>query len=106
MPEIVYVSPTGERRSVEAVEGSDVMHAAVGNLVPGIIGECGGEMSCATCHVFVDEEWFDRFPAVTAYEADMLEATAAEPTKFSRLACQLVCTAETSGVIVHLPEEQ
>ena len=106
MPVVIYVSRDGERRHVVAEPGASLMQAAVSNLVPGIVGECGGEMSCATCHVYVDEEWHDRFPPITAEEQDMLEVTAAEPTKFSRLSCQLRCTQETDGVVVHIPETQ
>jgi len=106
VPEVVYVSPSGERRSVEAEPGRSVMQTAIDNLVPGIVGECGGEMSCATCHVYVAEEWFDRLPPVSADEEGMLEVTAAEPSKFSRLSCQLLCVQETDGLVVHIPEEQ
>jgi 2Fe-2S ferredoxin len=106
VPVVVYVLPDGERRKVEAVDGRSVMQTAIDALVPGIVGECGGEMSCATCHVFVDEDWAGRFAPVSEDEAAMLEATAAEPTEFSRLSCQLPCTLETDGVVIHIPDEQ
>lgn len=106
MPDITYISPSGERRTVQAEAGTNLMTAALNNLVPGIVGECGGQMSCATCHVYVDQEWADRLAPITDDEQDMLEATAAEPTKYSRLSCQLICSAETDGVVVHLPEVQ
>jgi 2Fe-2S ferredoxin len=82
------------------------MQSALNNLVPGITGECGGELSCATCHVFVVPEWFDRLGARSPEEEEMLEVTAAEPTEFSRLSCQIRCTADTDGLVVHVPALQ
>jgi 2Fe-2S ferredoxin len=106
LPLIIFVSPDGARHNIDAESGMSVMKTAVSNLVPGIVGECGGEMSCATCHVQVDEDWAERFPTITSEEEEMLEVAAAEPTKFSRLSCQLPCTPETDGAIVYIPEEQ
>jgi 2Fe-2S ferredoxin len=74
--------------------------------VPGIIGECGGELSCATCHVFVAPEWFDRLGERSPEEEDMLQVTAAEPTEFSRLSCQISCSAATDGLVVTVPDLQ
>ena len=106
VPRIVFIKPDGERREVEAAEGESVMHAALNNLVDGIVGECGGDLSCATCHVFVDPEWFNALEESSADEQDMLEATSEEPTKFSRLSCQIKCHAKLNGLIVHLPATQ
>ncbi|MFE9327596.1 2Fe-2S iron-sulfur cluster-binding protein [Nocardia sp. NPDC052278] len=106
MPVVVYVLPGGERREIEADDGTSVMETAVGNLVPGILGECGGSLSCATCHVYVDETWSDRLPSKSDNEVDMLEVTTAEPTSFSRLSCQLKCNAGSDGIVVHIPDEQ
>lgn len=106
MPKIIYRLHTGEERTVEAEEGATVMHAALSALVPGIIGECGGEMSCATCHVHVDPLYADMFPPKSAAEEDMLQVTAAEPDEYSRLSCQLRCTIATSGVVVRVPDLQ
>jgi 2Fe-2S ferredoxin len=106
VPVVIYELLSGERRAVTAQDGNSVMRTALNNLVPGIVGECGGEMSCATCHVYVDPQWAGRFPAPTADELDMLEATAAEPTEYSRLSCQLKCTDATSGLVVRVPDEQ
>ncbi len=83
-----------------------MLHAATDNLVSGVIGECGGDVSCATCHVFVDPDWFDRLPPAEADELEMLEATVEEPTEFSRLSCQLSCTSETDGIVLNIPESQ
>ena len=106
MPKVEYVLPSGERRVVEAEDGASVMQTSLNSLVPGIIGECGGELSCATCHVFVAPEWFDRLGGRSPEEEDMLQITAAEPTEFSRLSCQIRCTADTGGLVVHVPEVQ
>jgi len=106
MSKVEYVLPSGERRVVEAEDGASVMQTALSNLVPGVIGECGGDLSCATCHVFVAPEWFDRLGPRSADEEDMLQVTAAEPTDFSRLSCQIRCTADTDGIVVAVPELQ
>jgi ferredoxin, 2Fe-2S len=106
VPRIVFINPDGEQREVAAEAGESVMQAALNNLVDGIVGECGGDLSCATCHVFVDPEWFDSLPEVCDEEADMLEATSEEPTKFSRLACQIRCTSGLDGLVVHTPATQ
>jgi 2Fe-2S ferredoxin len=106
MPKITYTLPTGEERTVEAAEGATVMHTALSALIPGIIGECGGELSCATCHVYVDPLYADMFPPKDAAEEDMLQVTAAEPDEYSRLSCQLRCTTATSGVVVRVPDVQ
>jgi len=103
MSKLVYVLPDGEHRAVEAEDGASVMQASLNNLVPGITGECGGELSCATCHVFVAPEWFDRLGRRSPEEEDMLQVTAAEPTEFSRLSCQIRCAADTDGLVVHVP---
>jgi 2Fe-2S ferredoxin len=83
-----------------------VMQTALNNLVDGIVGECGGDLSCATCHVFVDPDWYDALPGVTAEEEDMLEATSEEPTKFSRLSCQIKCHDKLDGLVVRIPATQ
>lgn len=106
MTEIVYVHQSGLRQHVQAVESETVMHAAVSNFVDGIVGECGGDLSCATCHVFVDEGWAGKVGTPSPDEEAMLEAVAVEPTQFSRLSCQLKCSANLNGLIVHVPEAQ
>jgi 2Fe-2S ferredoxin len=106
MSNVEYVLPGGERRVIEVQDGTSVMQASLDNLVPGIIGECGGEMSCATCHVFVAAEWYDRLGGRSPDEEDMLQVTAAEPTEFSRLSCQISCSEATDGLVVAVPEVQ
>ena len=106
MVKITFVKSDGTRQSANGEEGCNVMKVATANLVSGIIGECGGDLTCATCHVFVDDAWTDLLPPRSTEEEDMLEATSEEPTDASRLACQIDCTRELDGLVLHLPETQ
>lgn len=106
MPHVTYASAAGAERTFEAHDGESAMHVAVSNLVPGIIGECGGELSCATCHVYVDATWIDKLDPMSSDEEGMLEAAAAEPTENSRLSCQIKFSAKLDGLVVHIPSEQ
>ncbi len=106
MPSITYVHPDGARQVLEVPVGTSVMRAAILNNVDGIVAECGGEMMCATCHVYVEEPQLDRTPAQSDDEKAMLEFTASERRPNSRLSCQLVVTPEMDGLVVHLPETQ
>jgi 2Fe-2S ferredoxin len=105
MPKITYIDQDGTERTVEAELGATVMETAVNNDVPGILATCGGSCSCATCHVYVDEEWFDKLPPQSLEELDMLDtAHDLEPT--SRLSCQILVTEEIDGLIVKTPPRQ
>lgn len=106
MCRVVFVHDDGRREEHTADDGQSVMRVAVDNLVDGIIGECGGDLSCATCHVFVDEQWVGRLAPLSDDEALMLEAAAVEPTDASRLSCQIRCDARLDGIVVHIPEAQ
>nr|WP_205198407.1 2Fe-2S iron-sulfur cluster-binding protein [Aeromicrobium sp. YIM 150415] len=103
---MIYVQPDGTRREIDAEAGDTVMTAATGNLVPGIIGDCGGGMSCATCHVFVDDQWLDSVGPREGDEDGMLETTAVTSTGQSRLGCQIVLDDTVDGLVVHVPECQ
>ncbi len=81
------------------------MEGAVQNNIPGIDADCGGSMACATCHVYVKEEWFDKLPKKEDGEEDMIDM-ADEPNKFSRLSCQLIVSDAVEGLVVKLPEKQ
>ena len=105
MPRIIYISADGKRSEVEAVSGVSVMQAAVNNGVPGIVAECGGACSCATCHCYIDEAWFGRLPAPQTMEKDMLEFVV-DPRETSRLSCQIKVTPELDGLTVHTPASQ
>lgn len=105
MPSITYVSHSGEESTVEIPAGKTLMEGAIDNLVDGIIGECGGCCSCATCHVIVDDAWAERTGKPEDVENEMLEAVPVRSNN-SRLGCQIQVTEELDGLIVRLPEEQ
>ncbi|SFN07103.1 ferredoxin, 2Fe-2S [Streptomyces sp. cf124] len=106
MPRVVFVRPDGTKQEAHASDGASVMQAATAHLVPGIVAECGGELSCATCHVFVDEQWLRALPVRSEDEEEMLEATSEEPTDASRLCCQITLDASLDGIVVHIPKTQ
>jgi len=105
MPKIIFIQYDGETKEVEASVGQSVMEAATTNFIPGIIGECGGCCSCATCHVYVDEPWFSQLPPPDEMELGMLEG-AVEPGPQSRLSCQIKITEEMDGLTARIPEGQ
>lgn len=105
MPRITFIDPAGAARVVEATTGQSVMEAAVGDMVPGIVGECGGCCSCATCHVYVDEAWYGRLAPPDELEQGMLEG-AIEPGPRSRLSCQIKVTEDLDGLTVRIPAGQ
>jgi ferredoxin, 2Fe-2S len=106
MPKIVFVAHDGVTRTVEELAAVSVMQAALNAGISGIVGECGGSMMCATCHVYVREPWLAKLPAMTATENEMLTMTASERKPSSRLSCQIVISAERDGITVELPESQ
>ena len=105
MAKITYIEHNGKPHTVEVKNGLSVMEGAVQNNIPGIDADCGGSMACATCHVYVKEEWFDKLIIKSEGEDDMLDQ-AYEPTKHSRLSCQISVTDDIDGLIVNLPEKQ
>ena len=102
---IKYIENNGKMYQADVANGLSVMEGAVQNDIPGIDADCGGSMSCATCHVYVKEEWFDKLPKKEDGEEDMIDM-AYEPNKFSRLSCQLTVSNELEGLVVQLPEKQ
>jgi 2Fe-2S ferredoxin len=106
MPAITYVSSTGEAQTVDVPAGDSVMEGAVQNAIDGILAECGGARQCATCHVYVDEAWFNRLEPAEEPEEEMLTVTAAPRKPNSRLSCQIPVTDSLDGLIVHLPPTQ
>lgn len=81
------------------------MQTAVNNMVDGIVAECGGCLSCATCHVYIDEAWRERVGPAAGDEQAML-ALAVDPRDSSRLSCQIAVTDALDGLVVHMPEAQ
>jgi 2Fe-2S ferredoxin len=107
MAKVTYVDHTGAAVEVDIEVGENVMRGALYNGIEGITGECGGGLSCATCHCYVDAAWTDAAggPSSEA-EAELLESAAAEVKPTSRLSCQLVVTEALDGMVVHMPEHQ
>lgn len=105
MPTIIFVQPDGSKQSVHAEVGQSVMQAALNNQVPGILGDCGGSCSCATCHGYVEQDWAEHMPAAKSYENDMLTC-AMDVTEHSRLTCQILVTPELDGLVIRLPTSQ
>ncbi len=106
MPKVVYVSSSGQAREVDVPVGTTVMAAALKNGIDGIVAECGGVCMCSTCHVFVDEKFFDRLPPAQDTEEAVLEISAEERRPTSRLSCQIKVTDDLDGLIVRLPARQ
>ena len=105
MPKINYITHDDKKYSIEVQNGLTVMEGAVQNDIPGIDADCGGGMACATCHVYVKEDWLDKLSKKEDGEEDMLDM-AFEPKMNSRLSCQLVVSNELDGLIVNIPSKQ
>tara|TARA_Y100000992_G_scaffold279993_1_gene226694 strand:+ start:160 stop:480 length:321 start_codon:yes stop_codon:yes gene_type:complete len=105
MPKITYLEKNGKSYTIDVSNGLTVMEGAIQNDIPGIDADCGGGMACATCHVYVKEEWLDKIPKKEDGEEDMLDM-AYEPKKNSRLSCQIIVTDDLDGLVVNLPERQ
>ena len=105
MAKITYVTHNNEIQTVEVQNGLTVMEGAVQNDITGIDADCGGGMACATCHVYVKEDWLDKLPKKEDGEEDMLDM-AFEPKKNSRLSCQLIVSDDLDGLIVNIPSKQ
>jgi 2Fe-2S ferredoxin len=103
---IEFIAHDGRRRTVEATAGKSVMWAAVDHGVEGILADCGGTLTCATCHVIVPPEWAARLPPPGPDEEAMLDMTAAPREPGSRLSCQLMVTPELHGLTVRTPATQ
>ena len=105
MAKITYVEYNGKSHTINVDNGLTVMEGAVQNDIPGIDADCGGSMACATCHVYVKEEWFNKLPKAEDGEQDMIDM-AYEPKKNSRLSCQLIVSDELDGLVVTTPTKQ
>jgi len=106
MVRIIYNSGDGSSREVEVPVGRSVMLGATINGVAGIEADCGGTLSCATCHVYVDPAWIDRLPEPELMEVELMEGVAAERRPNSRLSCQILLTEALDGLTVELPARQ
>ena len=107
MPTVTYIQPDGTAQDVDVPVGENVMRGALYNGIEGIVGECGGGLSCATCHCYVDDAWTRKVggPASQA-ESELLEQAATPVKAASRLSCQIEMTDALDGLVVHVPEAQ
>lgn len=105
MPVVKFVTSDGATTEVEVEAGANLMQAAVDNGIDGIIAECGGACSCATCHCYIDDEWVSKTGAPGDTEKDMLECVL-DPQANSRLSCQIEVTDAMDGLVVNIPESQ
>ena len=103
MPKINYTDSNGNTKTVEVENGLSVMEGAIQNNINEIDADCGGAMACATCHVYVNDEWMDKLPKAEDAENDMIDV-AFEPKKNSRLSCQLIVSDELDGLCVTTPK--
>lgn len=99
-------SPSGELHEVVGRPGSSLMETAVKHGVPGIVAECGGACSCATCHVYVDQEFATQVGGADDWEDEMLEEAVAPRRPTSRLSCQIKLSEELDGLSVTIAPEQ
>lgn len=104
MIEITWKTENGEAITAEVGAGTNLMDAATSNNVPNIDGDCGGNLSCATCHVFVEPQWLAKTGEVTDIEDTMLDMTDVERRDNSRLSCQIIASSELNGLVLHVPE--
>jgi ferredoxin, 2Fe-2S len=105
MAKITFIDHEGTARSVEAENGSTVMESAIRNAIPGIEAECGGACACATCHVYVADDWTETVGAPAPMEEDMLDfAFDVRPT--SRLSCQIKVSDKLDGLVLTTPARQ
>jgi ferredoxin, 2Fe-2S len=105
MPKITFIDAAGTARTVDADTGSTVMETAIRNNIPGIEAECGGACACATCHVYVSDDWTAKVGKPQPMEDDMLDF-AFDVRANSRLCCQIKVKAELDGLTVTTPAKQ
>lgn len=105
MGRVTYIESNGEQHQVNLENGQSIMQGALDNLIEGILGECGGCCSCATCHCYVDDAWLEKVGAPDDMEQDMLDSVV-DPQSSSRLSCQIQMSDDLDGLVVRLPESQ
>lgn len=106
MPKVIYFTADGTPYAIDAAIGDNVMATAVQHGVPGIKGECGGNVSCATCHVYVREEFASLVGPPHDFEEDLLDLGVNDRRATSRLSCQITVTEELDGLTVDIPADQ
>lgn len=106
MPRVTFVSSRGDRQEIVFEPPTSAMQVARRHGVVGIEAECGGALSCGTCHVYVDEAETGRLAVASDEEREMLDLVAAERKSTSRLCCQIELSDQLDGLILHIPETQ
>lgn len=106
MSKLTIITSDGRTHVIEVPPGMSAMQAALSAGIGEVLGECGGSMMCATCHVYVNDSWLARLPPMSSIEDAMLDSTAAERRLHSRLSCQLAMAEDLDGLILHLPDRQ
>lgn len=107
MPKVTYHHDAGNADVIDVEAGTNLMRAAVRNGVRGIVGECGGQAMCATCHVYVHDRFLDALPDMSEDEEEMLDCiTAPRHAERSRLGCQVVVDEELDEIEVDVPASQ
>lgn len=102
---IKFVDPMGSEHLVDANAGESAMRCATRHSIPGIVGECGGALACATCHAYIEEEWISQLPPPSELEQEMLEGCIdVQPN--SRLTCQLALESAHEGLVIRVPKSQ
>ena len=105
MTKITYIEHNGKEHTIDVQNGLTVMEGAVQNDIPGIDADCGGSMACATCHVYVKDDWYNKLDEKSEGEDDMIDQ-AYDPKKNSRLSCQIIISDELDGLTVDIPSKQ
>lgn len=103
MPSVTWRTATGTDITADVPDGHTLMEAAVANSVPGILGDCGGSLACATCHVVVDDAWVSATGTPNCMEEEMLEMVEGERQPHSRLSCQIRAHKGLDGLVLHVP---
>jgi ferredoxin, 2Fe-2S len=106
MIHITYIEPSGNAKTYELPLGATIMEGAVQNDITGIVAQCGGSCMCATCHVYVDDEFLALLPDMEEEEDEMLEGATAERLPNSRLSCQVRVSKKLDGLVVRIPAKQ
>ena len=101
---VTWKLPDGGEITADVADGVNMMEAAVANNVPNVIGECGGNLSCATCHVYVADEWTDKTGVADDFEDAMLDVAEAPRQNNSRLSCQIVANDGLDGLVLIVPQ--
>jgi len=106
MTTITFIHPDGQAQAIDVGSDESAMQAATRHGIAEIVAECGGNAMCATCHVYVDDAWASRLPAMSDDEDALLDGAAAERLPTSRLSCQLKITPDLAGLVLRLPGRQ